>query len=80
LPQFVTERRLSFDSARGFALDASGVRLADMAESQLLKQPQSGGGYPHAGVFLWSLGDPDYTAVKSWLDGATRGSLCNSMN
>lgn len=80
LPQMVTERRRSFDSARGFALDAGGARLADMAESELLKQPLTGGGYPHAGVFLWDLGDADYTAVKSWLDGATRGSVCNSMN
>jgi hypothetical protein len=80
LPQFVTERRRSLDSARGFALDAAGARLADMAESQLLKQPLTGGGYAHAGVFLWSLGDADYTAVKSWLDGATRGTACNSMN
>ena len=80
LPQFVTERRLSFDSARGFALDAAGAQLVDMAESQLLKQPLVGGGYPHAGVFLWGLGDADYAAVKSWLDGARRGSLCNSIN
>ncbi|HWO27119.1 MAG TPA: hypothetical protein VNO30_50665 [Kofleriaceae bacterium] len=80
LPQFPTERRRSFDSARGFGLDANGSRLADMAESQLLKQPLVGGGFAHAGVYLWSQGDADYTAVKSWLDGARRGSACNSMN
>jgi hypothetical protein len=80
LAQFAVERRRSFDSARSFALDDRGVRLADTAQSQLLEQPMAGGGYPHDGVFLWSLGDPDHTTVKAWLDGMTRGSACNSMN
>ena len=80
LPQLPMERLRSFDAARGFALTEDGARLADTAESQLLRQPMTGGGYPHAGVFLWSQGDPNYTAVKSWLDGARLGSICNSMN
>jgi hypothetical protein len=80
LPQLAMERRRSFDSARGFALADDGRPLANMADSQLLKQPLTGGGYPHAGVFMWSLDDADYTAVKSWLTGARRGSVCNSMN
>jgi hypothetical protein len=29
---------------------------------------------------MWDLGDADYTAVKMWLEGATRGSACNSQN
>jgi hypothetical protein len=59
LPQLAVERRRSFDSARSFALDDRGARLTDMAQSQLLEQPLVGGGYPHAGVFLWRLGDAD---------------------
>lgn len=80
VPQLPDERRRSFDAARGLALDASGAPLTDMAESELLRQPQAGGGFAHAGMVMWSAGDPEYTAVKSWLDGATRGSACNSMN
>lgn len=80
LPQLPMERRRSFDAARGFAFAADGTPLASTAESQLLKQPMTGGGYPHAGVFLWSQGDADYTAVKAWLDGARLGTTCNSMN
>lgn len=80
VPQLPDERRRSFDAARGFALDATGAPLADMAESELLRQPQAGGGFAHAGMVMWSAGDSEYTAVKSWLDGATHGAPCNSMN
>ena len=78
--QFAEERRRSFDSARGFALDATGAVLADQTQSELLRQPQVGGGFAHAGISMWSEGDADYTTIKSWLEGATRGSACNSMN
>ena len=80
VPQFDTERRRSFDSARGFALDAMGNVLADKARSELLAQPQVGGGFAHAGIAMWSAGDAEYSAVKTWLDGAVRGSACNSGN
>jgi hypothetical protein len=80
VPQIPVERRRSFDSARGFALDAMGGVLADMTQSELLKQPQVGGGFAHAGMFMWSQGDAEYNAVKMWLDGAVRGSACNSGN
>jgi len=80
LPQLTVERRRSFDAARGLALADDGTLLTDMTKSPLLAQPQAGGGFPHAGIFMWSQGDPDYTTVKAWLDGAQRGSTCNSMN
>ncbi|MEZ4401921.1 MAG: hypothetical protein R3B06_17965 [Kofleriaceae bacterium] len=80
VPQLAMERRRSFDAARGFALDDAGAQLVDMAQSQLLRQPQLGGGFAHAGVTMWSAGDPDYLAVKAWLEGATRGTPCNSRN
>lgn len=80
VPLLAVERRRGYDSARSFALDDSGARLTNMADSQLLRQPLAGGGHAHAGVFLWDAGDADYTAVKAWLEGATRGSACNSMN
>jgi len=74
------ERRISFDSARGFALGDDGQPLTDMTKSQLLAQPQTGGGYPHAGIQWWTAGDADYNKVKAWLEGAQRGSACNSGN
>jgi hypothetical protein len=80
VPQMDLERRLSFDSARGFALGADGLPLADMADSELLAQPQVGGEFAHAGIAYWTTTDPDYTTVKSWLEGATRGTPCNSNN
>jgi hypothetical protein len=80
VPLMDIERSLSFDSARGFAIGDDGMPLADMAQSQLLRQPQAGGGYPHAGIQWWSAGDAEYTKVKAWLDGAVRGSACNSRN
>lgn len=80
LPQLVEERRRSFDSARGFGLDTAGAPLADVTQSELLRQPLVGGGFAHAGISMWSATDPEYAAVKSWLSGATRGTPCNSMN
>lgn len=78
--QMPEERRRSFDSARGFALDPSGAPFTDMTQSELLRQPLSGGGFAHAGIAMWGATDPDYTTIKAWLDGATRGTPCNSMN
>jgi hypothetical protein len=80
VPLMTIERRASFDSARGFAIGDDGQPLADMTQSQLLRQPQAGGGYPHAGIQWWSAGDVDYNKVKAWLEGAQRGSICNSKN
>jgi hypothetical protein len=80
VPQLPDERRRSFDSARSFALADDGTLLSDMAQSQLLRQPLTGGGFPHAGIFMWSQGDADYNTIKMWLEGAKRGSACNSMN
>jgi hypothetical protein len=80
VPLLDIERQASFDSARGFALGDDGQPLADMSQSQLLAQPQVGGSYAHAGVHWWSTGDADYMKVKSWLEGATRSSACNSGN
>lgn len=74
------ERRRSFDSARGFALGDDGQPLPDMAQSQLLLQPQVGGGFAHAGIQWWAAGDASYTKIKAWLDGAQLGSVCNSGN
>lgn len=79
LPQLAEERRRSFDSARGFALDANAVVLTNKTQSELLRQPLVSGGFAHAGISMWSASDADYTTVKSWLEGATRGP-CNSMN
>lgn len=79
-PQLTDERRRNFDSARGFALDAAGAPLGDVTQSELLRQPQAGGGFAHAGMVMWSAGDNEYSAVKNWLTGASLGSPCNSMN
>ena len=80
LPAFMGERRRSYDSARGFALDPSGVTLTDLADSEFLAQPLVGGGFAHAGIHMWRAGDGEYTTVKNWLEGATLGSTCNSGN
>jgi len=80
VPLMAIERRASFDSARGFAIGDDGQPLADMTQSQLLRQPQVGGGYAHAGIQWWSAGDAEYNKVKMWLEGAQRGSACNSGN
>lgn len=80
VPQIAEERRRSFDSARGFALDGAGQPLADIAQSELLAQPLVGGGFAHAGMSMWSATDADYATVKAWLSGQTRGSACNSQN
>jgi hypothetical protein len=80
VPQMTVERRRSFDSARGFAIADDGTALPDMTQSQLLRQPQSGGGFAHAGISMWNAGDTDYNTIKMWLEGAQRGSACNSMN
>lgn len=79
-PLLDIERQISFDSARGFAIGDDGAPLADMAQSQLLRQPQVGGGYPHASIYWWSAGDTQYNKIKMWLEGAQRGSACNSGN
>ncbi|MFT3696197.1 MAG: hypothetical protein QM831_23865 [Kofleriaceae bacterium] len=80
LPQLATERRRSFDSARGFDLDDNGQKLGDSTQALLLREPTTGGGFPHAGISMFQPTDADYTTIKSWLDGATLGHACNSMN
>jgi len=77
-PLFASERRRSFDSARAFALDASGSPLADMGRSDLIQQPLRGGGLSHAGVHFWSAGDSDPQTIQRWLEGARLGRTCNS--
>ncbi len=86
LPHTPREWRLNFDSARGFALAADGTPLSDMTQSELLRQPEIGAGFPHQGVHFWNPSDPsnpnnaDYNAIRMWLEGATRGRPCNSQN
>jgi hypothetical protein len=80
LPHTAVEWRRNYDSARGFALDASGVPLADMTTSELLTEPLIGGGLPHASIKFWRATDTDYATIRSWLEGATLGRTCNSRN
>ncbi|MEZ4337510.1 MAG: hypothetical protein R3B82_12890 [Sandaracinaceae bacterium] len=80
LPHTPREWQRNFDAARGFALDPSGAPLADVTASELLRQPEVGGGFAHAGIHFWRPGDADYEAIRSWLSGATLGRTCNSGN
>lgn len=80
LPHSAAEWRRNFDSARGFALDATGAPLSDATTSELLTQPLTGGGLAHAGIKFWRAGDPDYQTILSWLEGAALGRTCNSRN
>lgn len=80
LPHSASEWRRNYDAARGFALDATGAPLGDMATSELLTQPLLGGGLAHAGIKFWRPGDPDHQAILAWLQGNTLGRTCNSRN
>lgn len=79
LPHTASEWRRNFDSARGFALDAAAQPLADPSTSELLAQPLVGGGYAHAGIFMWDEQSADYGTIRDWLGGATQSS-CASGN
>ena len=57
-----------------------GTLLADMTRSELLRQPEIGGGFAHQDIHFWRPGDPDYQAIRRWLEGATLGRVCNSGN
>ncbi len=70
----------NFDSARGFALGDDGLVWADVTRSELLRQPEIGGGFTHQNVHFWRPGDPDYDTIRGWLEGATLGRTCNSGN
>ncbi len=74
------ERRRSFDSARGFALEADGTPFADSSNSELVQQPALGGGFPHAGLHFWADDDPEPRRIIRWLDGERLGRRCNSGN
>ncbi|MEZ4445583.1 MAG: hypothetical protein R3B72_41290 [Polyangiaceae bacterium] len=78
-PHLPMEWQCNFDAARGFALDAQGNPLGDMAQAELLTQPLKGGGLAHAGIKTWTETDTEYATIKAWLEGATLGS-CNSAN
>ncbi len=67
-----TEWKKSFDSSRGFLLDA-----ATPDDTLLLTEPTKGG-LPHAQIKLFAQGDPDYQTIRDWLGGATLGTTCNT--
>jgi len=79
-PHTANEWRRNFDSARGFALDANGDRLAAGAESDsdLVAQPVVGG-KAHAGIHLFRDTDADYDTLIQWLSGAKQAS-CTTNN
>lgn len=68
-----TEWQKNFDSARGFALNASLQRIATGMEdtSELIAQPIIGGGKVHANIHLFTSGSSDHTTIKNWLSGMT---------
>ncbi|MGE0791407.1 MAG: hypothetical protein AB7S26_37375 [Sandaracinaceae bacterium] len=80
LPHTPRERIRNFDAARGFGLDSAGTPLTDQADSELLTQPEIGGGFPHQNIHFWSSSDADYQTILSWLNGATLGRTCNLGN
>lgn len=78
-PHTATEWRRNYDSARGFALDASLKPIpAGMEDtSELIAQPIVGG-KAHANVHLFKSGDADHTTLKQWLGGAKLGMTCTT--
>ena len=68
-PHTAEEWELNFNNARSFM-----IGLSSAADSELLRQPEIGGGFAHAGVHTWSPGDADYQLIHDWLNGATLGS------
>lgn len=79
-PHSPTEWQRNYDSARSFALDASGQRIAQGMEdtSELLAQPVIGG-KAHTGIHLFRKTDTDYQTIKQWLSGQTLAT-CNTTN
>src|SRR5690606_15183794 len=63
LPHSAAEWRRNFDSARAFALAADGAELDDMRASELLRQPEIGGGFSHQNIHFWRPSDPDYQTI-----------------
>ncbi len=79
-PKKASERRRSYDSARGFALGSNGLRLTDSTQSELVTQPQIGAGFSHQNVHFWRTTDADYQTIVNWLNGMTLGRSCASGN
>lgn len=79
-PHTPTEWQRNFDSARGFALDQNGQRIAQGMEdtSELLAQPVVGG-RSHTGIHVFRKTDSDYLTIKQWLSGQTLAT-CNTTN
>lgn len=72
------EWQRNYDSARGFGLDDTGKPVTSGSESDLIKQAVVGG-KAHAGIHLFKSGDPDYTTIVNWVNGATLAT-CNTGN
>jgi hypothetical protein len=77
-PHTATEWQRNFDSARGFALDATGNPIAAPDDSELIAQPIVGG-KAHAGIHLFRQDDADHDKLRRWLNGETLAS-CNTNN
>jgi hypothetical protein len=75
-----TEWQRNYDSARSFALDSNGQRIAQGTEdtSDLLGQPVIGG-KAHTGIHVFRKTDADYMTIKQWLSGQTLAT-CNTTN
>jgi hypothetical protein len=67
-----TEWKRSFDSSRGFLLDAM------TPDDTLLLTEATKGGLPHAQIKLFTTGDTDYQTIRDWLAGAQLGTTCNT--
>ncbi len=81
LPHSDTEWQRNYDAARAFALDATGTKLANMDNSELLKQPVRDGGLAHAGIHIFTKAGADYATIKTWLTGTGKtgpGTGCNN--
>jgi hypothetical protein len=73
------EWQRNYDAARGFALDAAGQPIpAGMeATSDLIQQPVVGG-KAHTGIHLFTMSDPEFNTLKTWLGSAGKSTPCNT--
>lgn len=66
------EWQKNYDNSRSFM-----VGVTAGAESDLVRQPEIGAGFAHAGVHTWRAGDADHQTLAAWLDGAVLGGPCD---
>jgi hypothetical protein len=65
----------NFDQSRVLAIGTT-----DPSQSELLAQPLIGSSFAHAGMKVFSPGQPAYTAIYTWLDGGTQATCDAGFN